>query len=90
MKKEKNVAGIRKFPEGLRSGAEAVATRRTIACQIEMEMRKVKDQVGIDFEMRTSRSALNRLLDPTNVSVTLQILERAASSLGKNLKIQLV
>jgi len=29
------------------------------------------------------------LLDPSNVSVTLQTLERAARALGKDLKIQL-
>jgi hypothetical protein len=41
MKKEKNVAEIRKISLRAPSGAEAVATRRAIACQIEMEMRKV-------------------------------------------------
>jgi antitoxin HicB len=41
-------------------------------------------------KMRTSRSALDRLLDPSNVSVTLlQTLEKAASALGKQLKIKL-
>jgi transcriptional regulator with XRE-family HTH domain len=40
-------------------------------------------------EMNTSRSALDRLLDPTNVSITLQTLERAALALGKKLKIEL-
>jgi len=40
-------------------------------------------------KMHTSRSALDRLLDPANVSITLQTLERAALALGKNLKIKL-
>jgi hypothetical protein len=39
--------------------------------------------------MATSRSALERLLDPGNVSVTLQTLERAALALDKRLKIEL-
>jgi transcriptional regulator with XRE-family HTH domain len=40
-------------------------------------------------KMHTSRMSLDRLLDPTNVSVTLQTLERAALALGKSLKIEL-
>ena len=51
---------------------------------------------GFDFEilalakkMGTSRSALDRLLDPANVSITLQSLEKAALALGKRLKIEL-
>jgi len=40
-------------------------------------------------KMHTSRSALDRLLDPTNVSITLQTLESAALALGKNLKVEL-
>jgi hypothetical protein len=39
--------------------------------------------------MRTSRSAVERLLDPTNPSVTLSTLERAAGAVGKKLKVQL-
>jgi len=39
--------------------------------------------------MHTSRSALDRLLDPGNISVTLQTLERAALALGKRLKVEL-
>ncbi len=41
-------------------------------------------------QMNTSRSALDRLLDPTNPSVTLQTLERAALVLGKRLRVELV
>jgi DNA-binding Xre family transcriptional regulator len=39
--------------------------------------------------MRTSRSALDRLLDPENASVTLLTLESVAHALGKKLKVQL-
>ena len=40
--------------------------------------------------MRTSRSALDRLLDPDNASVTLATLGRAAAALGKRLRIEMV
>jgi len=39
--------------------------------------------------MKTSRAALERLLDPENPSVTLFTLERAASVLGKKLRVEL-
>ena len=40
--------------------------------------------------MSTSRSSLDRLLNPNNTSVTLKTINRAASILGKRLQIELV
>ena len=40
--------------------------------------------------MRTSRTALDRLLDPDNASVTLLTMDKAASILGKRLKVELI
>jgi len=39
--------------------------------------------------MRTSRAALDRLLDPENVSITLQTLQNAASAVGGKITIAL-
>ena len=39
--------------------------------------------------MQTSRSALDRLLDASNPSVTLQTMDRAARALVKKLRIEL-
>lgn len=39
--------------------------------------------------MQTSRSSLDRLLDPENASVTLLPMESAALALGRKLKVQL-
>lgn len=76
--------------EGLRAETEAAAIKRVIAYQIEMEMKRAKlTKSAMAEKMRTSRSALDRLLDPANASITLQTLERAALALGKNLKIKL-
>lgn len=76
--------------EGLRADAEAVAIKRVIAYQIEKEMTRANlSKSAMAERMRTSRAALDRLLDPANVSVTLQTLERAALALGKNLKVKL-
>ena len=76
--------------EGLRADTEAAAIKRVVAYQLEMEMKRAKlSKSAIAKRMHTSRSALDRLLDPANVSITLQTLERAALVLGKNLKIEM-
>lgn len=76
--------------EGILDEAEAVATKRVIAYQIAQEMERVDiTQAELARRMKTSRSAVERLLDPTNPSVTLSTLERAASAVGKRLTVQL-
>ena len=76
--------------EGIRAEVEAVAIKRVIAYQIEIEMKQANlSKTAMAAKMHTSRMALDRLLDPANVSVTLQTLERAALALGKSLKIEL-
>ena len=76
--------------EGLLAVTEATAVKRIIAYQIEMEMadRQISKS-ALARMMQTSRSALNRLLDPDNASVTLLTLESVAHALGKKLKVQL-
>jgi folylpolyglutamate synthase/dihydropteroate synthase len=72
------------------SGSEAVAAKRALTFQIEKEMRrKGLTKVEMATRMRTSRTAVDRLLDPANVSVTLNTLEKAALVLGKKLSISL-
>lgn len=76
--------------EGLRADTEAAAIKRVLAYQIEVEMKRANlSKSALAERMHTSRSALDRLLDPANVSVTLQTLERVALALGKNLKIEM-
>ncbi|HMS00268.1 MAG TPA: XRE family transcriptional regulator [Anaerolineales bacterium] len=76
--------------EKLLEQAQAVAIKRVIAYQISEEMKARKlSKTEMADKMRTSRAALERLLDPANSSVTLSTLERAASALGKKLKVEL-
>lgn len=76
--------------EHLLDGAEALATKRVIAFQISQEMERCHlTKTDMAQRMGTSRPALDRLLDPTNPSVTLSTLERAASAVGKRLKVEL-
>jgi hypothetical protein len=44
-----------------------------------------KTKLGMAKELKTSRSQLDRLLDPDNTAVSLETLTRAANVLGKRL-----
>lgn len=69
----------------------AIAHKRILAWQIEQVM-KTKHVTKIEMakRMHTSRSAVDRLLNPSNPSVTLDTIDRAASALGMTLNISLV
>ena len=76
--------------EGLLEEATAVGVKRSIAFQIAREMaehRLTKSEMA--RRMDTSRSALDRLLDPENSSVTLQTLQSAVQALGGRLNVEL-
>ena len=70
--------------------AEATSVKRVIAFQIaqEMKLRKLSKS-AMASRMKTSRAALESLLDPVNPSVTISTLGRAAAALGKKLKVEL-
>lgn len=75
--------------EGIREEVEAVAIKRVLAWQLEQAMRKQqKTKQAMATQLRTSRSQLDRLLDPRNVSVTLDTITRAARALGKRVIIR--
>ena len=70
--------------------ANILAIKRVIAYQIAEEMKKKKlSKTEMASRMKTSRAALERLLDPENALIALFTLERAASVLGKKLSVQL-
>ncbi|THF68430.1 Fis family transcriptional regulator [Deinococcus sp. Arct2-2] len=77
--------------DGLLVEVEAVALKRVIAFQVQQEMQRAGlSKTQLAHRMATSRSAVDRLLDPENHAVTLRTLERAAEVLGKRLKLELV
>jgi antitoxin HicB len=77
--------------EGILEEARAVALKEALAWQVQKAMKKKKiNKVEMARRMRTSRAALDRLLDPGNASVTLQTLCRAAQAVGRDLRIELV
>jgi antitoxin HicB len=75
--------------QGIREEVEAVAVKRVLAWQLQQAMRKQqKTKQAMARQLHTSRSQLDRLLDPGNVSVTLDTITRAARALGKRLIIR--
>jgi antitoxin HicB len=75
--------------EGIREEVEAVAIKRVLAWQLEQAMQEQqKTKQAMAKQLRTSRSQLDRLLDPQNVSVTLDTITRAARALGKRVIIR--
>ena len=76
--------------EGISDDTEAVAAKRVIAFQIAEEMKKSSiTKTELAHRMKTSRPVVDRLLDPSNRSVTLSTLGRAASAVGKTLRVEL-
>lgn len=76
---------------GIREDVETLAQKRVFAWQIEQAM----DEEGISKSemarrMDTSRTQVNRLLDPDNNTVQLDTLQRAAKAVGRALKLELV
>lgn len=74
--------------ERLLEETEAAAIKSVIAYQLEQAMEKkhlTKSEVA--NKMHTSRSALERLLDPANTSITLYTLVKLARVLGKRVKL---
>jgi antitoxin HicB len=76
--------------EGYRNDVESVAIKRVLAWQFEQEMiRQQKTKRAMAAELKTSRSQLDRLLDPQNTAVSLDTLTRAAHVLGKRLVLEI-
>lgn len=76
--------------DGTLAEVEAAALKRVIAWQVERGMRERRlSKSKMARAMRTSRAAVDRLLDPNNESVTLRTMARAAKVLGKHLKLEL-
>ena len=76
--------------EGIREQVEDIAIKRVVAFQIKAEMEKKQlTRTELAKKMHTSRSSINRLLDPEDEAITFKTLKKAANVLGKKLIIQL-
>ena len=76
--------------EAMLEEVTATAMKRVIAWQIEQEMKTQHlTKTSLAAKMKTSRAALNRLLDENDTSLTLTTLASAAAALGKKFKFEL-
>jgi antitoxin HicB len=77
--------------EGILEETRAAALKEVLAWQVQKAMKKNKiNKVEMARRMKTSRAALDRLLDPGYASVTLRTLCKAARAVGRNLRIELI
>ncbi len=76
--------------QGILQECEEMAVKQILADQIKTAMQKDRlTKAAMASRMKTSRRALDRLLDPSNTSVTLHTLQRAAAAIGRQLRLQL-
>ncbi len=76
--------------EDLLEDVEAIAIKRVIAYELEEKIKKKHlSKSAAAHKIGTSRSALDRLLDPVNTSITLHTLIKAAHFIGKKLHVSL-
>ncbi|MGE4553436.1 MAG: XRE family transcriptional regulator [Desulfovibrionaceae bacterium] len=77
--------------EELYEEVAAAAIKRVLTWQLEQNMARAGlTKTDMARRMHTSRSSLNRLLDPESTSLTLDTLVRAATAIGKEVRIDLV
>ena len=76
--------------QGVYEETTEYAVKRVLAFQIAQVMKEQNiTKVEMARRLETSRSQLDRLLDPDNDRVTLSVLSRAARVLGRSLNLEL-
>ena len=77
--------------EDLYFECSAIAIKRVLARQLEEEMKRQNlTKTEMAKQMQTSRAQLDRLLDPEKTGVSIETITRAASVVGRQLRIELV
>jgi predicted XRE-type DNA-binding protein len=76
--------------EGIFEEAQAEAIKEVVAWQLAEAMKKQKiSKNRMAMLLKTSRTQVDRLLDPKN-DITLSSLQRAAAMVGRRVSIELV
>jgi antitoxin HicB len=92
-KKEHLGSNLEEFldEEGILESSTAKALKSVIAWQLAEEMKaKRMTKKRLAELMQTSRAQVDRILDPDKGNVTIETLQRAASLLGRRLRLELV
>lgn len=77
--------------EGIRPEVEVLAFKRVVALELQQILEQehiTKTQLA--SRMKTSRASLDRILDPTNPSLTVATLGKAAAALGRKVELRFV
>ena len=75
--------------EGILEEVSARAHKRLLALQLDDIMKESSmSRARLAEKLETSRGQVDQLLDPKNTSITLEMLERLASAVGKQLKVE--
>ena len=76
--------------ENILDDATAVAVKRVLAWQVMQAMAQENvTKTAMAKRMKTSRSQLERLLDADYTGTSLEVMQRAASTVGRKLRITL-
>jgi antitoxin HicB len=76
--------------EGILEECRAAAIKFKIALELEKAMKERKmSKAEIAQRLKTSRTAVDRLLDPKNTSITLNTMAKVANLLGKRIEFAL-
>jgi hypothetical protein len=77
--------------EGVLGEFQARAIKEVIAWQLAEAMRERKlSKSRLAALMRTSRTQVDRVLDPNDGNVTIETLQRAAAIVGRRVQLELV
>ncbi len=77
--------------QGILGEVETRALKQAVSLQLNRLLKeKELTKAEIAGRMKTSRAAVDRLLDASNSSVTLNTLSKAARALGRKIKIEFV
>ena len=75
--------------EGILEEVYAKAHKRLLALQLADIMKENSiTKTSLANKLKTSRSQLDRILDPENTTITIEVLERVAHAVGKKLHIE--
>ncbi len=92
-KKNHRGSDLRDFlkEQGILGEVEGRALKQSLSLQLDHLLKeKELTKTQMAARMKTSRAAVDRLLDASNSSVTLKTLGKAARALGRKVKIELV
>lgn len=77
--------------DGVLAEFQAKAIKEVIAWQLTEAMKDRKiTKTALAALMKTSRTQINRVLDPSDGNVTIETLQRAAAIVGRRVQLELV